>query len=810
MPAMPPLDRLTRVGSRASLQSSAKSGEQAMEPAAKSGFGGYNVVGWLNGQAKAQVGYEFDGGETSWGLWVSGPMEELLEGLCRMSCLGISDFLDSRFEGVRKGTDVSYDTGSFGGIIFATRPVSSALRRLPLKVFLLAASVYLFYSSESARAVFDSELGKDFAFGPFEHYRLETLLTRNGTEGTQLAGPGVSAFGVIGSSGCSPAGSWDQDKTLPPPISSLAGTSMLATYPGGVRMLGWYMNTGKTQGSEALDPAFFNVWATNDDIEIGDGSCARGKDVYPWWKMADDQETRWCGARWTRVGAPRWRHRTSTYWDFVHTTVELPEARGSEGLATFLLMTPRQSYFVYWLWGTYPWAAGCLLSVLAATLQPYIVRARGFIPPPYLILWSGITASIVMSLTQLVVELQEGGMKSVALEIAMALTSSTTMSIVVFTQGFKGHMFLMLVVGSVVENLQWAVCCYIFWHDPMARISVPGLFFIILSVALLLFRQKAVWKSKRLLREHKIMYDETWNAIWASGEETRKELLNLQTLTEQLLAGSTLHTTGVRQYNRRRVQTALSRTGSFFSRTPSALSRTPSAPSRSPSAAEEYPGRVDNEPIHPLFLDIGLVTQPGVADPKSRIECFSQIYCQAAIANLLLMDRIKDWAEQSDGIFRDKVDGESEATFVRWRAVKGDAGGTQVVDRASTLKGHKRCIEKLLRVYHDDFSHLMDISRSCIVFSTIKALNECLQAIADDDDVVVERVKNRYHPDYDSEATAGYRDVCINLRLVSSQAKALGAELFVCEVQLQLLDFARLKTNGSHKRYVEARQSRGT
>jgi len=86
-------------------------------------------VRWLNGLADVATDYEWLGGETSWGLAVSGEMEELLEGLCRMSALGISDFLDRRFQAVRQSKDHRWDTTAIGSIAYSTHPISSALMR---------------------------------------------------------------------------------------------------------------------------------------------------------------------------------------------------------------------------------------------------------------------------------------------------------------------------------------------------------------------------------------------------------------------------------------------------------------------------------------------------------------------------------------------------------------------------------------------------------------------------------------------------------------------------------------------------------
>ncbi len=55
--------------------------------------------------------------------------------------------------------------------------------------------------------------------------------------------------------------------------------------------------------------------------------------------------------------------------------------------------------------------------------------------------------------------------------------------------------------------------------------------------------------------------------------------------------------------------------------------------------------------------------------------------------------------------------------------------------------------------------------------------------------------------------TAGYRDVNLNLRIVTEETEALKIDLTVCEVQLILTSFAQLKTNAGHKRYVAYRNA---
>ena len=69
----------------------------------------------------------------------------------------------------------------------------------------------------------------------------------------------------------------------------------------------------------------------------------------------------------------------------------------------------------------------------------------------------------------------------------------------------------------------------------------------------------------------------------------------------------------------------------------------------------------------------------------------------------------------------------------------------------------------------------------------------CLRAVCDDDEVRLARVYNRLRADYDASATAGYRDVLVNLRVETAETAGLCVAGHVCEVQLILLPFAEIK-----------------
>uniref|UniRef100_A0A6T8JAZ6 Uncharacterized protein n=1 Tax=Hemiselmis andersenii TaxID=464988 RepID=A0A6T8JAZ6_HEMAN len=118
-------------------------------------------------------------------------------------------------------------------------------------------------------------------------------------------------------------------------------------------------------------------------------------------------------------------------------------------------------------------------------------------------------------------------------------------------------------------------------------------------------------------------------------------------------------------------------------------------------------------------------------------------------------------------------------------------------------------MEKLLRSYSADHSKLLDVTRCQVVFERFEDLTNCLGIMITDDLVRVERVKNRLSMAYNAKESAGYRDVCVNLRNTTQTAVALGVEQHICEVQLLLKDFSDLRTHQGHSLYVRARNHRG-
>ena len=91
----------------------------------------------------------------------------------------------------------------------------------------------------------------------------------------------------------------------------------------------------------------------------------------------------------------------------------------------------------------------------------------------------------------------------------------------------------------------------------------------------------------------------------------------------------------------------------------------------------------------------------------------------------------------------------------------------------------------------------MDVCRQCIVFKCIADLVKCLLAIETDPEVSLVRIKNRMDPKIDSALSGGYRDVAINLRIVSPYTVDLCLDTHVCEIQLILRAIVDVKVRNA-------------
>jgi hypothetical protein len=204
---------------------------------------------------------------------------------------------------------------------------------------------------------------------------------------------------------------------------------------------------------------------------------------------------------------------------------------------------------------------------------------------------------------------------------------------------------------------------------------------------------------------------------------------------------------------------------------------------------QPMPVSVESSTDHECLLQSHMAYETG-----PLIDDLDQLLLQAAGLDLFLRRKVQTWALLSKGCFEvaNRDGSRSGSTFMRWEQIRGVPELVRST-RFARPKSRVRVIEKLCRCYQMDLSRLADCCRQSIVFEEISDIHACLQAIHEDKEVVLLRVNNRLHTAYHTEQTAGYRDLQLNLRIVTTDTQQLGINMHVCEVQLLLIDFARVK-----------------
>ncbi|EKX30866.1 hypothetical protein GUITHDRAFT_122928 [Guillardia theta CCMP2712] len=191
-----------------------------------------------------------------------------------------------------------------------------------------------------------------------------------------------------------------------------------------------------------------------------------------------------------------------------------------------------------------------------------------------------------------------------------------------------------------------------------------------------------------------------------------------------------------------------------------------------------------------------------------RVVSLDQLYAQAVFADPIFRKKVQELAEESRGLFPALPHGfNGSVECIGWREAKEDEELQQRI-RWAPMKSVDRAVEKLVRSYNNDVSRLLDVVRQCIVFEQLEDLCECLERILGDPEIVVMRIKNRLDPSFDARTTGGYRDVLLNLRVVTERTRELGVAGHVCELQLLVKGFMDLRTTEGHKRYVAYRNLR--
>jgi len=692
---------------------------------------------WISGEHVRQER------ETSWGLKIGAQMEELLEGLARMSVLGISDFLDERRKSSASGgTKYGFETSSLSGLFYSSDPITAASTRWQFRIFTTALCLYVFLLGSLGLMHFVART-QDYAFGPYKHYRLETMLTRNGSVGRAVRGPGVSEFGLIGISGCSPYGSFNlEEHETPEPLPTFAGplgSSFLVTYPpGGASMTGWYIRTLASGGSEAEDASYFNVWATNEDVDdVEDWSCALGRDDERWW--VGGREAEWCGANWRRVGGTHWQWQASSFntnedrhmwWDFLPLEISLPVAR--DALETWQLIPDAILYHPWWILA---WIAPVPLALIAVHSRHILLRpVSRFLPSPHVSITSAMVLSVCFGM---VTPIYAGviGANHIMYKNGLGVLAHIWLVIGITFSSSRQAFMVGLIGCGVMRIVSEALLSSWIFHSAWERPPVLGWVVLLLGIAVFVSRQRAVLFSKKLLAGDQVAYDALWQSLYES-EDGKACVTHLEKVVRMIGLDANYH---CQQQLRLRADKL--------------------APAMRAKFLSQMSG---NKDTYPLFWDTGEWFLRGRPDPKSKVSSMGQLYTQSAVASLLLGERVKVWAENSSGMVQlvgnVTAGGLEQQQFARWIDVKRDPAMLKRV-KWPEMKRHTRALEKLFRVYHNDPSKLLDVTRSCLVFQNMSDLTNCLGLIITDDNVRVEQIKNRMCPSYDTSQTGGYRDV---------------------------------------------------
>jgi len=430
---------------------------------------------------------------------------------------------------------------------------------------------------------------------------------------------------------------------------------------------------------------------------------------------------------------------------------------------------------------------GSGLIISGSTYQFAFLQFSRFVPSPHITVALGLVLSCI------------------SISVGFVYAALTGVHHHLFELGFCVLSFVPLLAafmwsGNIFLYGMW--CYAIFWtgfqisqsillfHSAYARPPTVGIIVALLALAVSVSRWRAMRSSQKLVAQDEVKYDSLWQSLCET-EESKASILHLENVVRMV---------GLDSNNVCRQQMRLKSNGLV--------------PATRALYLSQASGRRD---IYPLFWDTGDWFIPGRTQLNSKVSSMNQLYAESAVANLLLTERIKVWADGSSGMVQLLGDVQvsgvevpvEQQMFVRWSQVKNDPDMLRRV-KWPVMKRHTRALEKLLRIYKNDPSHLVDVARNCLIFNNVNDLTICLGLIITDDNVRVERVKNRMSSDYDKSLTGGYRDVCLNLRIVSKDAQSLGAEQAVCEVQLLLESFARLKSQEGHLRYVIARNSRAT
>ncbi len=335
-----------------------------------------------------------------------------------------------------------------------------------------------------------------------------------------------------------------------------------------------------------------------------------------------------------------------------------------------------------------------------------------------------------------------------------------------------------LFVGAVVTHYLYLDSPHLVIGEHFGfenRGAFEGIGLIMLSLSGYIFRFQSRRRAEQVMAEFHQAYDKCWEEILESERVSKSETI------KQITECTDSITTGLSWTARQRgsdiLEDQLKREGQAIAQSSSTkLGKCKSSvfcilSDSFPNLGGSNIGQVD--PAGPLIVDL------------------DQLFAQAEGVDHLLQRKVQQWALLSNGCFPVASAG-GNVMFERWEKIVVSEELLANV-KWGRVKSRKRAIEKLYRSYNCDVSRLLDCCRQSIYFEHLNDLLACMKAIASDPESKIVRAKNRLRPDCDASSTAGFRNVALNLQVLTNETRRLRIETHICEVQLVTVDFAKLK-----------------
>ena len=723
--------------------------------------------------------------QTSWGVELQESDIRKLEFVCRIGSLGLTSYLDRTLK-----EQACWQTKAFGkawptSILFTPNAVIVLAQRPSIQFFCALAGLSLVIP-EIARIVDTSGAHVE----SFHHFKFTSFV--DGKGGRYPLAPGVEGFGVLHQQ----QGSCYRLDAVPHILDHVKskydsvphtvfqdGPSIIVSFADKVPFTGWYLEIPEG-GADTLN---FAVYASNHVAASGNGGAGD----------ANPASANILPEAWKLVGTPSWPGlvfggSSAIRLNFRAVSFDLGSSKGTILFEPYAIpemsMIPRPTLGV---------GIGSILVVVAA-----LSRKLRWVRPAMLF---GMGLALLSAIALAVMEYRFKPDYNFNHSMLFVLQMCALMIGMLF-EGLESSWPMMIAFSlsaliSVTDSIVLSIST-----NPVGYVlssQVPFVFIIITALAMIgqASRLIGIRQAKRLVSKDIKAYDELWK------QEVERDTGQL-TLNH---LGRVVEMLGLNEMDPEESKNAPSKAESLRQ-----IGRkflyidTASAPW---AKVTDIAPRFTREKClgdDVIFELLNVMSVPYSLYKANPVRSCDQLYVQGMLVHGILGKKVLEWAASSQGYVaaRPGASGPGVNNFVKWADIKDEPEVWRKV-KWPLLKKSGRMRQKLRRVYKGDASRLADIVRFSLFFDTFTDLTLALGVIVTDFDVKVERVKSRLSLKHDGNATAGYRDVMLNLRICTKETAMLGCDTHLCEVQLVLKSFGELKTAEGHQRYVMFRDLRG-